>query len=99
MYFFSRRTLFHHGADVRQDDDHNRVRHVTATGNVPVEKRPKATEDDQLRRGTTAVCATSRHQAGNHMDECRVHHSVTRLVRILFLQLFLHHEMANLLMG
>jgi len=88
------RALLHHGPDGREDDDHNGVRHVT-TGNIPVEKRPKGTEDDQLRRRRVAIPSQ---QAGNHMDERRVHHFVARFSRILFLQLLLLHEMANLRM-
>lgn len=53
-YYILFRADFHHGPDGREDDDHNRVRYVT-TGNGPVEKRAKRTEDDQLRRRTVTV--------------------------------------------
>jgi len=89
-----RALLLHYGPDGREDDDHNGVRHVT-TGNVPVERRPKGTGNDQLRRRRVEI---SSQQTGNHMDERRIHHFVARLIRILFLQLLLLHEMADLRM-
>jgi len=78
-------TRYHHGADGREDDDHNGSRHGAA-GNGLNEKRREERGEITGRR------SVADQQAGNHLVKCHTHHLHPHSGREMFVFLHGHHQ-------